>query len=69
METRGLPHFTGYFTVEVPQNLKDLLGGEVLRLRNVVTEYNKYLKLYGETASIVEDKFHNNDDEFLDEGW
>lgn len=54
--------YEGYFSVIIPDNLKKLLNGDILKLRDAVTEFSKFLGEYGETASEVEEGFYDDDD-------
>lgn len=62
MDSVGFPLFEGYFVVEIPKNLKELLGENPLKLRNAVSKYNEFLETYGEETSITESEFHDDDD-------
>ena len=58
----GIKSYSGYFSVIIPDNLKKLLNGDVLKLRDAVTKFSDFLTEYGETASEVEDQFVDEED-------
>lgn len=55
--------YQGYFSVTIPENLFKLINGDVLKLRDSVTEFSKFLGVYGETTSEVHLPFYDKEDE------
>jgi hypothetical protein len=55
-------NYSGYFSVIIPDNLKKLLSGDILKLRDSVTEFSDFLSKYSETASEVKDRFVDEED-------
>lgn len=55
--------YQGYFSVRIPENLSKLINGDVLKLRDAVTEFSKFLGIYGKTTSEVHLPFYDEEDE------
>ncbi len=54
--------YEGYFSVIIPDNLKKILNGDILKLRDAVTEFSAFLGKYGETSSEVYESFCDEKD-------
>lgn len=54
--------YDGYFSVIVPDSLEKLINGDLLKLRDAVTEFSEFLGKYGETLSEVNESFCDEND-------